>query len=161
MRQRLSFPALALWCVLTAAACGPVSLGNNGAADGGTADGGTSSTSTSGDKCTTDRWDEVTAGPFTCAKNEDCCVVYDACQARAQIVKADDFGAARTAWPDCGQPCALCDLDPVRVSCLNGTCVGETVSPPEDYPELMVDHCGVTHVDVGTPSIHPTFGCGG
>jgi hypothetical protein len=71
---------------------GPASAGEGGASGEGGATGGVCQ----GDA---ELWATITAAPPECESADDCCVVVNACLAEAQIVHADDFEPAQTAWP--------------------------------------------------------------
>ena len=169
-RASLSFIFI-MGVFLTLGACkeGSVS-GIGGGGTGGTGTGGdggaTGGNGGTGGLCPGERmgdeakWAEVTAGPFTCQKNSDCCVVFNGCLAQAQIVKAADFTTAPAAWPYCSDLCVACISPAVNVACVQGLCVGEEIDWSSEPPtELMQDHCGEDPVVVGTPAAVTRFGC--
>ena len=93
-------------------------------------------------------WASLTAAAPACETADDCCVVVNACLAEAQIVHADDFDVAQTAWPYCGADCVDCIAPVVRVACSNGHCVGSIDSESVDDG---VSHCGDTASMAGSP----------
>ncbi|HEX2872313.1 MAG TPA: hypothetical protein VHP33_13675 [Polyangiaceae bacterium] len=93
-------------------------------------------------------WAALTAAPPACESDDDCCVVVNSCLAEAQVVHANDFEVARTAWPYCEADCADCIPPVVRVSCDNGHCVGKVDS---ESLEDGVSHCGDTASMAGSP----------
>jgi hypothetical protein len=144
-------------------AAGAPDAGDAGA--GGSSAGGSNAGSSSAgnpgaggcaDACTGDAtlWASLTAAPPACETAEDCCVVVNSCLAQAQIVHADDFDAAQTAWPSCDADCVDCVPPVVRVACDNGLCIG--TSDPES-PGDGVSHCGYTASMTGSPG--QSFSC--
>jgi len=99
-------------------------------------------------------WASLTASPATCVTADDCCVVVNACLAEAQIVHADDFEAAQTAWPYCEADCTDCIPPVVRVACDNGHCVGSVDA--ESLDDGM-SHCGDSAPAGGSPG--QSFSC--
>lgn len=138
--------------------------GGTGAAAGSGPAGGTAgsagSTTTSTSSCNGDQatWDSLTAGPFTCTKNSDCCVIINGCTNEAQIVLAANRDAAKTAWPYCQNDCTNCIPPAVEVGCNNGQCTGTEVDFMDASPDLLNDHCGVDGPDVVLGSL--SFTCG-
>jgi hypothetical protein len=126
---------------------------------GGGGSGGTDTHTSGACKGDAAKWAEITAGPFACQKNSDCCVVTNGCLAQVQLVKATDYTAAQSAWPYCDDVCVGCITPSINVACVNGTCVGEEVDF-EMFPELSMDHCGEDPVTVAAPSALTKFGCG-
>jgi hypothetical protein len=166
--RRASFLFLSLTTLLALGACNESSVSGIG---GGTTTTSTSTNSTSstggegtGASCNGDaaKWAAITAGPFTCTKSSDCCVVVNACLSQAQIVLATDFAAAQTDWPTCESQCNGCIPPAVEVGCVNGECVGEVVDAGTT-PDASIyqSHCGMDAVTVGSPASTHTFGCGG
>lgn len=93
-------------------------------------------------------WASLTASPKACATDDDCCVVINSCLSEAQVVHADDFDAAQTAWPYCDADCTDCIPPVVRVTCDNGHCVGSVDTTSLDDG---VSHCGDTAPAGGSP----------
>src|SRR5262249_47191138 len=118
--------------------------------------GSSSSSGTGGGACHGDMgaWATITAGPLTCQKNSDCCVVVNGCLSQAQVVKASDSMTAGAAWPYCDNQCNNCIPPAIQVGCVNGQCVGQDLDmampPPPD--SLRMDHCGVDTSPVMTPA---------
>jgi hypothetical protein len=168
LASSLSFAVLAT-ALLTA--CSSSSGGNGGGGTGGSASttsGSTSTTSGStstgtgtGSGCVGDSqtWASLTAGPFTCTQNSDCCVIVNGCTNEAQIVSATNQAAAKAAWPTCENLCTDCIPPAIKVGCVNGVCAGEVVPFPDASADLLQDHCGVDAPVPATPS-KLTFHCG-
>ena len=160
--KRSSFLFLAAGTLLALGACTTTSVSGIG---GGTGTGATGTGGGTGGGCEGDaaKWATITAGPFTCTQNSDCCVVMNGCLSQAQIVEAKDYAAAPGAWPYCPSACVGCIGPAVQIACVDGACVGEsldpTSSPPPD-PSLFMSHCGVDAVNVGAPATAHKFGCG-
>ena len=167
--KRASFLFLALTTLLALGACNESSV--SGIGGGTTTSTSTNSTSSTGGdgtgaSCNGDaaKWAAITAGPFTCTKSSDCCVVVNACLSQAQIVLATDYTAAQADWPYCESQCNGCIPPIVEVGCVNGQCVGEVVDAgtmPEPDASLYQSHCGMDPVTVGSPATTRNFGCGG
>jgi len=138
----------------TAAACGSSTGGSGG---GGGAGAQATGTGCHGDAAA---WATLTAGPFSCATNADCCVVVNGCISESQIVAAADEAAAKAAWPYCDSQCNLCIPPAIQVFCDNGTCAGTEVDLADAGPDLMQDHCGVD-APATTPAGKLHFACGG
>lgn len=156
--KRLGLLLLAMGMLVSAGACGDSSVSGIG---GGT----TTTTTDTGSGCVGDatKWASITAGPFTCEKSSDCCVVMNGCLSQAQIVKATDYAAAPDAWPYCQDACVGCVGPAIEIACVDGTCVGESHDLSENPPpaaDLFMNHCGVDATQIGTPSTKHKFGCG-
>lgn len=93
-------------------------------------------------------WASLTVAPPACESDEDCCVVVNSCLAEAQIVHAQDFEVAQSAWPYCDADCVDCIPPVVRVSCDDGHCVGKVDTETLDDG---VSHCGDTVSMAGSP----------
>jgi hypothetical protein len=118
--------------------------GQGGSTSGGSTSGGSTAgggAATGGGACYGDAtvWNAMTAAPPECTANDDCCVVINDCLSSAQVVHADSFEEAPTAWPYCDEDCNDCIPPSVVVTCDNGRCVG-TVDETSD--ERGVSHCG-------------------
>ncbi len=135
----------------TGAAAGSGATSGTAGAGGAT----TSTSSCSGDQTT---WDSLTAGPFTCNKNSDCCVIINGCTTEAQVVSAANRDAAKAAWPYCPNDCTNCIPPAVEVGCNNGVCTGTEVDVLDASADLLTDHCGVDGPDVVLGQL--SFACG-
>jgi len=161
---------LAALLAAIAAACGSSTGGGDGGhggtatltQTGGSGNGGSASSSSgAGGGCQGEMttWMMLTAGPFMCTQNSDCCVIVNTCTNEAQIVSATNQAAAKAAWPYCENQCTSCIPPAIQVGCLGGVCVGQAVPLPDASSDLLMDHCGATPVG-GTPDqLH--FTCGG
>lgn len=66
-----------------------------------------------------------------CSVDDECCVVEEPCSARAFLVTADEFDAARDAAEfDEGGTCNTCSIPTTTAACVDGRCQG--TSHPED-----------------------------
>lgn len=166
----LAFVGL-LASIVACAACDSTSIGNNGG--GGTTSGSTGgSTGTGSSSATTTgaggncahtgdatAWAGYTAGPITCQKNSDCCVIVNGCISAAQVVAAADKDKAKAAWPYCTDLCNACIPPAVVVGCVDGECTGTTVDLADAAADLMQDHCGEDGPVLPKGILH--FSCGG
>jgi hypothetical protein len=131
---------------------------------GGTGTGGvggtTTTTTTTTTTCFGDQttWDGLTAGPISCTKNSDCCVIVNGCLSQTQVVSAADKDAAKAAWAYCESECNNCVPPPTQVGCNNGVCTGQVVDFADASAELMEDHCGVDGLEIPVGGLK--FGCG-
>jgi hypothetical protein len=162
----------AFFGALLLAACGSSSGGGNGGHGGtstGSNTGGASSSSSAssssgaGGGCQGDSatWAQLTAGPFACSTDADCCVIVNGCTNEAQVVSKANQAAAKAAWPYCENQCTDCIPPAVLVGCVGGTCVGQTVPLPDASADLLMDHCGTAPVGGSANTLHFTCGGGG
>jgi hypothetical protein len=146
-------------CAVLFAALGSACSGSTG----GSGEGGTTGTgsTTSTTECHGDQasWDSLTAGPFTCTHNSDCCVIVNGCINAAQVVSAANKNAAEAAWPYCENECTACIPPAIVVGCNNGVCTGTEIDFPDASTDLLSDHCGVDGPAVTLGKL--SFTCGG
>jgi hypothetical protein len=136
------------------------SSNTGGSNAGGSNTGGTSSGGAAG-ACHGDAaaWATITAGPFPCSKNSDCCVAINDCTNQAQIMlKADFDNGGPDKWPYCASDCTDCIPPAVEIVCSMGSC--GLVSTPTTPQQSIQSRCGDDSVNVtGVPK--QLIGCGG